>query len=209
MTRSTERREHWDHVYGSKSPQQVSWYQDTPESSLELIAHTGAGPEAAVIDVGGGASLLVDHLLDAGYRDLTVLDVSERALELARSRLGQRANDVAWIHADVTAVELDHHYDVWHDRAVFHFLTDEDDRRRYGELLHATVPPAGHVIVATFAPDGPERCSGLPVVRYSPDSLTGALGPDLSLVETWDERHRTPAGRTQHFIFCRFRRDES
>lgn len=204
-----ERRKHWEGVYEERAPEQVSWYQDTPRSSLELIEHTGVGPDAAILDVGGGASRLVDHLRSRGYRDLTVLDLSEAALARARERLGEGAVDVAWIRADVTRAELEHHYDVWHDRAVFHFLVDVDDRARYGDVLRRAVPVGGHVIVATFASDGPERCSGLPVVRYSPDALRAALGPGLELVETWDEDHLTPAGKIQRFVFSRFARTEA
>jgi SAM-dependent methyltransferase len=202
----SERRTHWETVYEKRSPEEVSWHQDTPDSSLQLIEHAGVGTDAAILDVGGGASRLVDHLIERGFTDVTVLDVSERALRHAKERLGEAAEDVGWIRADVTRASLDHHYDVWHDRAVFHFLTDAEDRRRYRALLHGAVPPGGHVIVASFALDGPERCSGLPVVRYSPESMRAELGPGLELVETWDEDHRTPAGKLQRFVFCRFRR---
>ena len=201
-----ERRKHWEGVYEERAPEQVSWHQDTPRSSLELVEHTGVGPDAAILDVGGGASRLVDHLLARGYRDLTVLDLSDAALGRAKERLGDAAVDVAWIRADVTRPELERHYDVWHDRAVFHFLVDVDDRARYGDVMRRAVPVGGHVIVATFAPDGPERCSGLPVVRYAPEGLRAALGPGLELVETWDEDHLTPAGKVQRFVFCRFAR---
>jgi SAM-dependent methyltransferase len=204
-----ERRKHWEGVYEERAPESVSWYQDTPRSSLELIEHTGVGRDAAILDVGGGASRLVDHLHSRGYRDLSVLDLSESALARARDRLGDAALDVGWIRADVTRAALEHHYDVWHDRAVFHFLVEVDDRARYGEVMRRAVPVGGHVIVATFASDGPERCSGLPVVRYSPEALRAALGPGVELVETWEEDHLTPAGRVQRFVFCRFARVEA
>lgn len=203
-----QRRQHWERVYEDRSPEQVSWHQDSPDTSLALLEHTGVGPDAAILDLGGGASRFVDGLLERGYTDVTVFDISERALLHAQERVGDRAQDVAWIRGDVTHATLDHHYDVWHDRAVFHFLTDAEDRRRYRELLHRAVPPGGHVIVATFALDGPERCSGLPVVRYAPDALLDELGPGLDLVETWDEDHHTPAGKVQRFVFCRFRRTD-
>jgi SAM-dependent methyltransferase len=156
-----------------------------------------------VIDVGGGASTLVDDLLDAGYRDLTVLDLSAAALRAARGRLGERADLVDWIEGDVTEVELpEARFDVWHDRAVFHFLTEEDQRARYVEAARRSVRPGGHVIVAAFGPGGPARCSGLPVVRYSPDRLHDEFGSPFALVEHASETHRTPWGSAQEFIYC-------
>ncbi|HJL19618.1 MAG TPA: class I SAM-dependent methyltransferase [Sandaracinaceae bacterium LLY-WYZ-13_1] len=204
-----ERRKHWEYVYEERAPEQVSWHQDTPDSSLALIEHAGVGTDAAILDVGGGASRLVDHLLDRGYTNVAVLDVSDQALRYARERLGDRAEDVAWIRADITDAAFEGRYDVWHDRAVFHFLTEPKERARYREVLGRAVPVGGHAIVATFALDGPERCSGLPVVRYAPEQLRDELSGDalaLELVETWDEDHHTPAGKVQRFVFCRFRR---
>lgn len=201
----TGRREHWESVYASRAPTDVSWHQDTPASSLTLIEHCDVGPTGAILDVGGGASRLVDHLLDGGYLDVTVLDISATALAHAKQRLGARATGVRWIEGDVTTVELAGPYDVWHDRAAFHFLGDPDDRARYLAQLERALRPHGHVVVATFALDGPERCSGLPVARYSPETLARELGPSLALVETWDEDHLTPGGKRQRFVFCRFR----
>lgn len=206
MTDTTERRDHWDHVHATRNPTEVSWHQDTPSSSLALIEHTGVTPEAPIIDVGAGASRLVDHLLDRGFDNVTVLDVSERALERVRARLGERAEDVRFVCADITETTLDEPYEVWHDRAVFHFLTDARDRERYRHTLLEALAPGGHAIIATFAPDGPDKCSGLEVVRYSPEGLQAELGAQLELVETWDEDHRTPKDVTQRFVFCRFRR---
>lgn len=203
---TTASRAHWEDIHASRAPEVVSWFQDTPDSSLALIEHTGVGPEAAILDVGGGSSRLVDHLLDRGYRDVTVLDVAVTSLARARARLGPRAADVSWIRADITEAALERRYDVWHDRAVFHFLVEEADRLAYRERLRAALHPGGHVIVATFALGGPKECSGLPVIRYSPEGLTATLGPGLVLREAWDELHRTPAGVEQRFVFCRLER---
>lgn len=196
-------KNHWEQVYATKTATEVSWYQPHATRSLDLIRGIGLAADAAIIDVGGGASMLVDDLLDDGYRDLSVLDLSGEALAIARERLGQRANAVRWIEADATSADLPRQrYDVWHDRAVFHFLTNEADRRAYvGQVMRA-VKPGGHVIVATFAPDGPTQCSGLPVVQYDPDSLHGEFGPAFVLVEHDDESHVTPGGRIQHFVYC-------
>ncbi|MBZ0117408.1 MAG: class I SAM-dependent methyltransferase [Sandaracinaceae bacterium] len=199
-----ERRRHWQGVYEERAADQVSWFQDTPDSSLALIEHTGVGREAAILDVGGGASRLVDHLLERGFKDVTVLDVAAPALERGRERLGGRAEDVEWIAIDITQASLERRYDIWHDRAVFHFLTDPAERARYRRAMLEALRPGGHLIVATFALDGPERCSGLPVVRYSPETLAAELGPEVELHETWDEDHVTPSGKVQRFVFCRF-----
>jgi SAM-dependent methyltransferase len=201
-----DRRAHWERVWETRAPDAVSWYQPLPARSLAMIARARALRDAPILDVGAGASGLVDALLAEGFTDVTVLDVSERALDHARARLGERAREVRWLRADVTEVALDRVYRVWHDRAVFHFLTDARERERYRALLHDSVAPGGHVIVATFALDGPERCSGLPIVRYSPETLLEALGPGLALEETVTEEHLTPAGGAQRFVFCRLRR---
>ncbi|MCS6786081.1 MAG: class I SAM-dependent methyltransferase [Thiobacillaceae bacterium] len=194
---------HWETVYTRKAPTEVSWFQPHAERSLGLIRLARVTPAARIIDVGGGASTLVDDLLAAGYRDVTVLDVAAHALAAARERLGARAAEVRWIEADVLTVGLPRHgYDVWHDRAVFHFLTDPADRQRYvRQVLHA-VRPGGIVIVATFAPDGPERCSGLPVVRYDPQGLHAEFGAPFELIMHEREAHHTPAGAVQQFIYC-------
>lgn len=199
-------KEHWEQVYESKSPQAVSWFQPQAEISLRLIRQATPG-EAAVIDVGGGASTLVDSLLDAGYRRPTVLDLAGSALSAARQRLGARAADVEWIEANILQAPLPRHaYDVWHDRAVFHFLTAAADRAAYvRQVLHA-VRPGGHVIVASFAEDGPEKCSGLPVVRYHPDELHAEFGAPFALLHHERETHLTPAGGSQEFVYCFCRR---
>jgi SAM-dependent methyltransferase len=198
-----DRQQHWETVYRSKASDEVSWFQPHAASSLRLIHDTGIGLDARIIDVGGGASVLVDDLLDAGYRHLTVLDLSESALAEARKRLGARASQVGWLAADITQASLPANaYDVWHDRAVFHFLTDPADRARYvQQVLHA-VKPGGHVIVATFGPGGPLQCSGLDVVRYAPDTLHAEFGAPFRLLRHETEVHQTPAGREQEFVYC-------
>ena len=200
---SNDRQAHWRGVYAGKSADEVSWYQARPELSLRLIANTGLGGGAALLDAGGGASTLVDHLLEAGYEDITVLDIAPEGMRQARARLGPRAALVQWIVADLLQWTPPRAYDLWHDRAVFHFLTQEEDRRRYVQVLKDAVPAGRHVIIATFAPDGPEKCSGLPVMRHSPQSIAAELGADFELVETADEHHTTPAGKVQHFNYAR------
>ncbi len=197
---------HWERVYGSKSPEEVSWYQRRPTVSLDLIQATGVPQAARILDVGGGASTLADHLLDAGYGRLGVLDVAEAALAQARRRLGARADAVEWFVSDVTTFVSPHPWDVWHDRAVFHFLVDADDRRAYRETLERCVPAAGHVVIATFGPSGPTRCSGLDVVRYSAEGLAQELGSAVRLLDSRMEEHVTPGGRVQECMFARFRR---
>jgi SAM-dependent methyltransferase len=207
MTRpEQDNRAHWDAVYTARAPEEVSWYQARPDTSLALIARAGKGPGASLVDVGGGASRLVDLLLDAGYRQITVLDLSPVALERARNRLGDRASLVTWLAADVTAWTPSRTFDVWHDRAVFHFLVDAEDRRRYLAVLAAALPPGGQAILGTFASDGPERCSGLPVRRYEPDTLTAEVGSAFRLLEGLHEEHLTPSGTVQRFQFSRFLR---
>jgi SAM-dependent methyltransferase len=196
-------KQHWDQVYHTKPATGVSWYAPHLQRSLELIERAVDGSDARVIDVGGGASTLVDDLLDRGYRDVTVLDLSEQALAVAKARLGARAHGVTWIAADATTAELPAaRYDVWHDRAVFHFLTDEGARRRYVASVRRSVRPGGHVIVATFGPQGPERCSGLDIVRYDADALHGEFGAAFLKVDSLREVHTTPWGTEQELVYC-------
>lgn len=201
-----DRKTHWDEVYGTRKFSEVSWYQPVPEVPLRLIGASGIGPEAAIIDIGGGASTLIDHLLDAGFEDLTVLDISDRAFAQSRARLGDRAGCVNWIVADVTAFKPGRRYALWHDRAVLHFLVDDTDRRRYVEALHDAVGPGGHAVISTFGPDGPLRCSGLETQRYDADRMTVLLGPAFELCESAIEMHATPTGGRQQFFYSRWRR---
>lgn len=202
----SDRTTHWQNVYATKSETEVSWFQDRPAISLEMIRAASPDRAAAIIDIGGGASRLVDALLQGGYRNLAVLDLSANALDIAKKRIGATASTVDWIVADATTWRPAKTWDVWHDRAAFHFLTDPRDRAAYVERLRSAVAPGGHVIIATFAPGGPEKCSGLPVQRHDSASLSAELGPEFELVETRGETHHTPWHSTQAFQFSRFRR---
>lgn len=202
------RQAHWDNIYTTKDEHSVSWYQERPDISLDLIAATGVTPDAAIVDIGGGTSHLVDALVAEGFSAVTVLDLSEAALATAKARLGPGAANVAWVVADVTAWEPSRTYDVWHDRAALHFLTDPKDRAAYAERVAKAVRPGGHVIIGTFAPDGPERCSGLPVVRHDAASIGELLGRLFEPMESRPHDHRTPAGVIQRFQFSRFRRKQ-
>jgi 2-polyprenyl-3-methyl-5-hydroxy-6-metoxy-1,4-benzoquinol methylase len=196
-------RTHWQSVYTTKKPTEVSWYQPAAVLSLSMIRRVAPDRSAAIIDVGGGASTLVDGLLGDGYSRVTVLDVSAAALAEASTRLAADARRVRWLEANVLDTVLPAcAYDVWHDRAAFHFLTEMADRRRYVEQVRASVRPGGYVIVATFASDGPAKCSGLEVARYGPQELHGQFGPDFQLLESAREEHHTPAGGVQPFIYC-------
>lgn len=200
------RREHWNRVYRDKPAYRVSWYQQQPAASLEMIAASGIAGDAGIIDVGSGASVLVDRLLELGYTKLAVLDVAHSALEAVRARLGDRAALVEWFEADVTRFEPTRRYALWHDRAVFHFLTDAGDRAAYVRTLGKALQPDGTVIIATFAPDGPPKCSGLDVVRYDEQSLAAELGASFQLRDSCREAHLTPGGMTQPFCYFRFAR---
>lgn len=198
-----ERKQHWEQVYTTKASDAVSWFQEHAEQSLRLIHNTGLGLNAAIIDVGGGASTLVDDLVTEGYTDLAVLDLSAVALAVAKQRLGEKARAVHWLEGDITRVDLPiHRFDIWHDRAVFHFLTDPSDRHAYVEQVMRAVRPGGHVIVATFAENGPEKCSGLPVMRYRPEALHAEFGDAFLLVNHEQEAHHTPFGTVQQFVYC-------
>jgi SAM-dependent methyltransferase len=205
MTQASTRN-HWEEIYRKRSPEEVSWYQARPALSLAMIEATGASQDAAIVDVGGGASTLIDMLIAKDYRDLTVLDLSRTSLDHARVRLGASAGRVAWIEADVTTWSPPRRYAVWHDRAVFHFLTDEHDRTAYVAALDRALDADGHFIVATFGPDGPDRCSGLPVERYDAERMAETLGAGFRLIETRHEDHVTPAGVMQSFLYQRYRR---
>ena len=200
-------RSHWEKVYTTKTETEVSWYQPHSLRSLELISTAALDPAAAIVDIGGGASRLVDDLLARGYSDLTVLDVSDAALAKSRLRLGSEAGKVAWVAADITAWHPSRTYDVWHDRAVFHFLTTPESQAVYLAALRAGTAAGWIVIMATFALDGPESCSGLPVQRYSPQMLAARLGPAFSLTRQAEETHETPWGSQQKFSYAVFRRE--
>jgi 2-polyprenyl-3-methyl-5-hydroxy-6-metoxy-1,4-benzoquinol methylase len=202
----TERSAHWEGVYATKGENEVSWFQESPAISLEMIRQANPDPAAAIIDIGGGASRLVDALLREGYQSLAVLDLSANALDAAKKRIGAAAARVDWIVADVTTWQPTRSYDVWHDRAAFHFLTEPRDRAAYRERLQSAVRPGGQVIIGTFALDGPEKCSGLPVQRYDSAALAAELGSSFELLDARTETHRTPWSSTQAFQFSRFRR---
>jgi trans-aconitate methyltransferase len=201
---TSDRQAHWQDIYVKKAEDEVSWFQADPAVSLELIGAAGASKASAIVDVGGGASRLVDMLAGLGYDNLTVLDISEAALAMARTRMGDRAEAVDWIVADVTTWEPTAKFDVWHDRAAFHFLTKEHDRTAYVSRLERALRPGGTAIIASFSPEGPERCSGLPVRRYDAASLGAVLGPGFRLVEARNQEHKTPWGSVQNFQFSSF-----
>jgi ubiquinone/menaquinone biosynthesis C-methylase UbiE len=205
-----DRKQHWEQVYSTKATDAVSWFQEHADQSLRLIHQTGLGKGAAIIDVGGGASILVDELVAEGYTDLTVLDLSSAALAVAKQRVAKQNDAVHWMEGDITRAEFSvHRFDIWHDRAVFHFLTDLADRQAYVERVMRAVRPGGHVIIATFAEDGPEKCSGLPVMRYKPESLHAEFGEAFLLVQHENEEHHTPFGTVQQFVYCYCRKSNS
>jgi len=197
-------QQHWENVYHTKAPDQVSWFRPHLETSLALIERATQGdPSASIIDVGGGASTFVDDLISRGYRNITVLDISQAALDAAQIRLGKIAQSVRWLHADVLQTSLpEHSFDVWHDRAVFHFLTTPEDRLAYVRTVASAVKPGGHIIVSTFGPEGPTKCSGLDVLRYYAEALHAEFGPRFRLVESSQEWHETPFGTRQQFLYC-------
>ncbi len=200
-------RQHWEEVYSQKAEQDLSWFQAEPSLSLELIHEASIGKQESIVDVGAGASRLMDRLLEEGYTDLTALDIAEAALQKSRARMGDAAARVLWFAADVTRWQPPKHYRLWHDRAVFHFLTEAADRAAYRRTLETALIPYGTAIIASFALDGPERCSSLPVQRYSPESLAAELGPGFRLMEQRSEAHTTPAGKLQLFQYSVFRRE--
>ena len=203
---SSAAKRHWDGVYEAAGARKVSWYQREPEMSLVLIEELGLRRDAAIVDVGAGASSLAERLLARGFIDITVLDVSARALELARAELGANAGSVSWLEQDLLSWSPQRQYDVWHDRAVFHFLVDPGKRARYVETLRSALRPGGKAVIGTFASDGPATCSGLPVVRYDADQLASALGDAFRLLATRREEHRTPADSVQPFTWAALER---
>ena len=199
-----DNKQHWERAWSERPADRMSWYQAEPRRSLAMIEDAGATPRDALIDIGGGASTLAGHLLARGFEDVTVLDLSRSALDSARRAMGRAADRVTWVEEDVTAFRPGRNYRLWHDRAVFHFLLEADDRERYAAALRRALLPGGQAIIATFASDGPRRCSGLEVVRYDAEGIVAALGDGLELVDTQPERHGTPNGTIQNFNYFRF-----
>ncbi len=198
-----ESKSHWEQVYQTKAPEAVSWYAPHLETSLKLIQQATQDKNAAIIDVGGGEASLVDDLLDHGQQRISVLDISQTAIDVARKRLGLRGANVAWYCSDITTATLpESYFDVWHDRAVFHFLTNEEDRQKYIRQVIRSVKHGGHIIISTFGPEGPEKCSGLDVVKYDADSLHTEFGKRFQLIQSSTEIHKTPFGTTQQFLYC-------
>lgn len=194
---------HWKDIYTKKDPKRVSWFQEHAETSLRIIQQQVTEKEAHIIDVGAGASTLVDDLLGAGYEKIDVLDISDEALAIAKQRLAAKAEHVNWISANILDADLPHHqYSLWHDRAVFHFLTDENDRKVYVDQVFKALKPGGKVIISTFGPDGPLMCSGLPIVCYDHKSLHAEFGAAFELIEHGQEDHLTPDGSVQKFVYC-------
>lgn len=194
---------HWENVYSIKAPTEVSWYREHLDNSLRMILQTNVDKYGEIIDIGGGSSTLVDDLLETGFSNLSVLDISSRAIENSRQRLGRDAAKVEWIEADITDAALpENYYDVWHDRAVFHFLTASEDRKQYVDLAKRSLKVGGHIIVASFGLGGPAKCSGLDVVRYSPGTMHNEFGNSFELVRSLDETHHTPFDTTQEFVYC-------
>ena len=196
---------HWQRVYAEKASSEVSWFQSVPTLSLEALERFGAAPGSSVIDIGGGTSTLVDALVDSGWEDITVLDIAPSALDQTRAWLGSVADRIDWVVADMTDWVPARVYDVWHDRAVFHFLVQPDQRAAYRQALLRGLAPNGLVLIATFAPDGPEKCSGLPIIRYDSEKLAAEMPASFELLETWRETHITPWGTSQAFCWCAFR----
>ena len=208
MPDNTDTKRHWENIYATKAPDTVSWYRQHLEASVALIERAAESRDASIIDVGGGESTLVDDLLLRGYNNLTVLDVSQTAIEVTKKRLGSGAEQVRWLVGDIVEIELEQHaFDLWHDRAVFHFLTSPDRRLAYIRQVTRAVKRGGHVIVSTFGPEGPTKCSGLEVMRYDTESLHGEFGGHFRMVESSKELHQTPFGTTQQFLYCCCRLD--
>ena len=200
------KKTHWEQIYSSKAPNEVSWFQSTSRNSAELIEETGVKRVEQIIDVGGGASTLVDDLLDHGFKNISILDISSTALEHSKHRLGDRATLIEWLVYDIRTFRSTARFSVWHDRAVFHFLTDPLDRKAYMSVLNSALRPGGHVVIATFAIDGPQKCSGLEIVQYSTETLSREFGAEFELQKSRTETHQTPWNSEQKFIYCVFKK---
>lgn len=205
--RMTDPKSHRENIYKTKPSKDVSWFKPHLDKSLELILKLNLPKDAQIIDIGGGASTLPDDLLAQGFKNVTVLDISREALKVSQDRLSNKQNHVHWLEADITKAPLESdHYDLWHDRAVFHFLTNPADRKKYADLLKRSLKTNGHVIISTFSLKGPLKCSGLEIVRYGPQTLHAELGKEFKLIESQEEEHPTPFGTTQAFVYCHFRK---
>jgi len=207
MTRSNfDRKKHWEKIYQTKSLDEVSWFQQVPSTSLDFVNQFNLSKTAKIIDIGGGDSFFVDHLLNLGYQDITILDISEQAVERAQKRLGTRANKVKWIIADAANFHATEKYDLWHDRAAFHFLTDEKEIKSYLNTLSKGIKPEGILVIGTFSDQGPEICSGIKIKQYSEKTMTDQLKHFFYKINCITVDHKTPSGSIQNFIFCSFRR---
>ncbi|HBJ35622.1 MAG TPA: SAM-dependent methyltransferase [Planctomycetaceae bacterium] len=204
--KTMDKVQHWEEVYQTKSPLEVSWYEPDPQQSVDLILTAAGSSRGRIIDVGGGQSFLVDRLIDAGFAHVAVLDISNAAIEATKARLGERASNVRWIVADITQADSLGAFDIWHDRAVFHFITDAEDRQRYLDLLKRTLPIGGHFVVGTFAVGGPEKCSGLQIQQYDAAAMQETLGPSFEPVKCCQYEHMTPSGKSQLFFFGIYQR---
>ncbi len=200
------RKEHWENIYQTKDLEDVSWYQPVPETSLAFFRKFDIPKSAKIIDIGGGDSLLVDHLLDLGYDDISVLDISEAAIDRAKKRLGDKASEVKWIVADAAYFEPTEKYDFWHDRAAFHFLTDDTDIEKYISTAKDSINPSGLLVIGTFSEKGPKKCSGIEIKQYSEQSLNDRFKDSFKKIDCMTDDHQTPFGTTQNFVFCSFKR---
>jgi 2-polyprenyl-3-methyl-5-hydroxy-6-metoxy-1,4-benzoquinol methylase len=209
MTIIFDRKKHWDNIYQQKNTDEVSWYQPIPATSLDFVEQFNLAKNAKIIDIGGGDSFLVDHLLDMGYQDITVLDISEHAVERSKKRIGKRAKSVKWIIADVANFHTTEKYDLWHDRAALHFLTDEKEIQSYVSTLNTSVNPRGYLLIGAFSEQGPKQCSGIDIKQYSENSLTNWLRHSFKKIKCVTIDHKTPSGSIQNFIFCSFRQIET
>jgi 2-polyprenyl-3-methyl-5-hydroxy-6-metoxy-1,4-benzoquinol methylase len=201
-----ERKKHWENIYQTKALHEVSWFQSTPETSLEFFRQLNIATTAKVIDIGGGDSFLVDHLIELGYQDVSVLDISSAAIERAKQRLGDKARKVKWIVADAAAFVPTEHYDFWHDRAAFHFLTEEQEISSYLEIARKHINPGGTMVIGTFSEQGPKKCSGIAIKQYSETTLTNRFQSFFEKIKCIEVEHQTPFNTIQNFVFCSFKR---